>query len=59
MHGGSLLHLESVLFGYQAALSAQGIEEHADLSTGSQGPFADWSWTRLGMRIPSALGWAE
>ncbi|WP_406476270.1 hypothetical protein [Streptomyces sp. NBC_01615] len=58
VRGGSLLHLESVLFGYQAALSVHGIEEDSDFSTGSQGPFADWLWTRLDMRFPSALGWA-
>ncbi|MFG3584730.1 hypothetical protein [Streptomyces sp. NPDC047990] len=58
VRGGSLLHLESVLFGYQAALSVHGIDEGSDFSTGSQGPFADWLWTRLDMRCPSALGWA-
>ncbi|WP_326787721.1 hypothetical protein [Streptomyces sp. NBC_00151] len=58
VRGGSLLHLESVLFGYQAALSVHGIEEDSDFSTGSQGPFADWLWTRLDMQFPSALGWA-
>ncbi|MFD5818309.1 hypothetical protein [Streptomyces sp. NPDC127038] len=58
VRGGSLLHLESVLFGYQAALSVHGIDEDSDFSTGSQGPFAAWLWTRLGMQFPSALGWA-
>ncbi|MFB7248138.1 hypothetical protein ACFCYX_37450 [Streptomyces populi] len=58
VRGGSLLHLESVLFGYQAALSVHGIDEDSDFSTGSQGPFADWLWTRLAMQFPSALGWA-
>ncbi|MBN0045086.1 hypothetical protein JS756_13385 [Streptomyces actuosus] len=58
VRGRSLLHLESMVLGYQAALGVHGIDENSDFSTGSQGPFAQWVWDRLDMRYPSALGWA-
>jgi len=58
VRGRSLLHLESMLFGYQAALGVHGIDENSDFSTGSLGPFARWVGEKLGMAYPSALGWA-
>lgn len=58
VRGRSLLHLESMLMGYTAALGVHGINEDCDLRPGSQGPFAQWLWSRLGMAYPSSLGWA-
>ncbi|MGW1674832.1 hypothetical protein [Streptomyces sp. NPDC002324] len=58
VRGRSLLHLESMLMGYTAALGVHGIDEDCDLQPGSLGPFAQWLWRRLGMTYPSSLGWA-
>ncbi|MDX2522488.1 hypothetical protein PV355_46665 [Streptomyces stelliscabiei] len=58
VRGRSLLHLESMLIGYTAALGIHGINEDCNLQAGSQGPFAQWLWNRLGMAYPSSLGWA-
>ncbi|MFE7835795.1 hypothetical protein ACFU53_06905 [Streptomyces sp. NPDC057474] len=58
VRGGSLLHLESMLIGYTAALGVHGLDEDCNLRAGSQGPFAQWLWSRLGMAYPSSLGWA-
>ncbi|MGW7261944.1 hypothetical protein [Streptomyces sp. NPDC054842] len=58
VRGKSLLHLESMLIGYTAALGVHGIDEGCDLRPGSLGPFAQWLWRRLGMAYPSSLGWA-
>lgn len=58
VRGKSLLHLESMLIGYTAALGVHGIDEDSDLHPGSLGPFAQWLWRRLGMTYPSSLGWA-
>lgn len=58
VRGRSLLHLESMLIGYTAALGVHGINEDCNLHAGSQGPFAQWLWNRLGMAYPSSLGWA-
>ena len=44
--------------GYTAALEVHGIDEDCNLRTGSQGPFAQWVWNRLGMAYASPLGWA-
>jgi hypothetical protein len=53
----SLQHLNSMLIGYRAALAVHGMHEDFDFwSPGSQGPFAEWLWKRLGRH--SALGWA-
>ncbi|WP_371791651.1 hypothetical protein OG285_19030 [Streptomyces sp. NBC_01471] len=57
VRGSSLLHLESILMGYRVALSAHSVAENWPFwSPGSQGPFAEWLWQRLGG--PSPLGWA-
>ncbi|SOD76501.1 hypothetical protein SAMN06272781_4348 [Streptomyces sp. 1222.2] len=58
VRGRSLLHLESMLIGYTAALGVHGIDEDCDLHPGSLRPFAQWLWRRLGMSYPSSLGWA-
>ncbi|MDX2914953.1 hypothetical protein [Streptomyces griseiscabiei] len=58
VRGKSLLHLESMLIGYTAALGVHGIDEDCDLHPGSLGPFAQWLSRRLGMTYPSSLGWA-
>lgn len=58
VRGRSLLHLESMLIGYTAALGVHGSNENCNLHAGSQGPFAQWLWNRLGMVYPSSLGWA-
>lgn len=58
VRGQSLLHLESMLIGYRAALTVHGIDEGVDFSPGSLVPFAEWLWDRLNMPYPSALGWA-
>ncbi|CBG71737.1 conserved hypothetical protein [Streptomyces scabiei 87.22] len=58
VRGRSLLHLESILIGYTAALGVHGIDEDCDLQPRSLGPFAQWLWRRLGMTYPSSLGWA-
>jgi hypothetical protein len=55
--GESLQHLNSMLIGYRAAMAVHGIEEDfAFWSPGTQGPFAEWLWQRLGRHSP--LGWA-
>jgi hypothetical protein len=57
LRGDSLRHLDSMLIGYRAALAVHGIEEDfAFWSPGTQGPFAEWLWQRLGRH--SSLGWA-
>lgn len=57
LRGSSLQHLESMLIGYRVALGVHGIPEDFDFwSPGSQGPFAEWLWQRLGRSSP--LGWA-
>ncbi|MET8222401.1 hypothetical protein ACWERY_08260 [Streptomyces sp. NPDC004082] len=58
VRGQSLLHLESMLIGYTAALGVHAINEDCNLETGSLGPFAQWVWKCLEMAYPSALGWA-
>ncbi|MEI5522472.1 hypothetical protein WB401_15720 [Streptomyces brasiliscabiei] len=58
VRGRSLLHLESMLIGYTAALGIHSIDEDCNLHAGSQGPFAQWLWNRLEMAYPSSLGWA-
>ncbi|MCF3136665.1 hypothetical protein IPZ69_41415 [Streptomyces olivochromogenes] len=55
--GDSLERLNSMLIGYRAAMAMHGIDEDFDFwSPGTQGPFAEWLWRRLGRSSP--LGWA-
>ncbi|MGW3157378.1 hypothetical protein [Streptomyces sp. NPDC001089] len=57
LRGNSLEHLNSMLIGYRAAMAVHGIAEDFDFwNPGSQGPFAEWLWLRLGRHSP--LGWA-
>lgn len=57
LHGDSLQHLDSMLIGYRAAMAVHGVEEDfAFWSPGTQGPFAEWLWQRLGRHSP--LSWA-
>ena len=57
LRGGSLQHLDSMLIGYRAAMVVHGAEEDFPFwSPGTQGPFAEWLWQRLGRH--SSLGWA-
>ena len=57
LRGDSLQHLDSMLIGYRAAMGVHDVEEDFDFwSPGTQGPFADWLWQRLGRH--SSLGWA-
>ncbi|MEU6774074.1 hypothetical protein [Streptomyces sp. NPDC046759] len=57
LRGDSLQHLDSMLIGYRAAMVVHGVEEDFDFwSPGTQGPFAEWLWQRLGRHSP--LGWA-
>ncbi|MER6738558.1 hypothetical protein [Streptomyces puniciscabiei] len=57
LRGDSLQHLDSMLIGYRAAMAVHGVEEDFDFwSPGTQGPFAEWLWQRLGRHSP--LGWA-
>ncbi|MEU6272708.1 hypothetical protein ABZ871_09860 [Streptomyces populi] len=53
----SLEHLGFILIGYRAAMVVHDIDEDFDFwSPGTQGPFAEWLWQRLGRHSP--LGWA-
>ncbi|MDT6986922.1 hypothetical protein ACFSUJ_07700 [Streptomyces lusitanus] len=53
----SLKHLESLLTGYRAAMVVHGVEGEFDFwSPGTQGPFTEWLWHRLGRESP--LSWA-
>ncbi|MET8722711.1 hypothetical protein [Streptomyces misionensis] len=57
LRGDSLRDLASILIGYRAAMAVHGVEEDfAFWSPGTQGPFAEWLWQRLGRH--SSLGWA-
>ncbi|MFJ8299101.1 hypothetical protein ACIQ9R_24920 [Streptomyces sp. NPDC094447] len=53
---GSLLELQSILFGYRVASEIYGPAAVMDFEP--QGPFAAWLWPRLGMSYGSSLGWA-
>ncbi|MFI9649047.1 hypothetical protein ACIHAA_22440 [Streptomyces sp. NPDC052040] len=46
-----------MLIGYQVAMAVHGIEEDFPFwRPGSEGPFTEWLWQRLGRH--SSLGWA-
>ncbi|WP_405544831.1 hypothetical protein OG590_23765 [Streptomyces goshikiensis] len=53
--GSSLLHLDSMLTGFWVAEQIHDAQNDWDFS--HLGPFSTW-WPRLGMKYPSALGWA-
>ncbi|MFE2477845.1 hypothetical protein [Streptomyces sp. NPDC059389] len=54
--GSSLLHLDSMLTGFWVAEQIHGAQ--SDWAFSHLGPFSTWLWPRLGMKYPSALGWA-
>ncbi|MCZ7459027.1 hypothetical protein [Streptomyces sp. WMMC940] len=56
VRGRSLLHLQSILYGYSVACEIHGVPVVNDF--GHCGPFSEWLWPRLGMEYSSALGWA-
>ncbi|TDU77681.1 hypothetical protein [Streptomyces sp. KS 21] len=56
VRGSSLLHLDSMLTGFWVAEQIHDAQSEWDFS--HLGPFSTWLWPRLGMKYPSALGWA-
>ncbi|MGW7469189.1 hypothetical protein ACWGJT_32130 [Streptomyces xantholiticus] len=54
VRSGSLLHLQSVLYGYSVACKIHGVPAVTDFD--QPGPFSEWLCPRLGMRR-SSLGW--
>ncbi|MGW3762391.1 hypothetical protein [Streptomyces sp. NPDC005131] len=56
VRGRSILHLQSILFGYSVACEIYGAPAMTDFD--HTGPFSQWLWPRLDMQYPSALGWA-
>ncbi|WP_406735180.1 hypothetical protein OG508_21355 [Streptomyces sp. NBC_01108] len=56
VRGRSVLHLQSILFGYSVACEIHGVPAMTDFV--HTGPFSEWLWPRLDMQYPSALGWA-
>ncbi|MGW3747184.1 hypothetical protein ACWD62_43525 [Streptomyces sp. NPDC005146] len=56
VRGRSVLHLQSILFGYSVACEIHRAPAMTDFD--HVGPFSEWLWPRLGMRYSSPLGWA-
>ncbi|MEU2156877.1 hypothetical protein ABZ532_18000 [Streptomyces sp. NPDC019396] len=56
VRGRSVLHLQSILYGYSVACEIHGVPVVKDFD--HFGPFSEWLWSRLGMQYSSALGWA-
>ena len=57
LRGSSLQHLDSMLIGYQAAMTVHDIEEDFPFwRPGNEGPFTEWLWQRLALH--SSLDWA-
>ncbi|MFD7226614.1 hypothetical protein [Streptomyces sp. NPDC059881] len=54
VRGRSILHLQSILYGYSLACEIHGVPAVKDFD--QCGPFSEWLWPRLGMR-QSSLGW--
>ncbi|WP_240802019.1 hypothetical protein [Streptomyces sp. A1136] len=59
----SLLHLDSMLTGFWVAEQVHDAHTEWGFRDGKWdfshlGPFSTWLWSRLGMKHPSALGWA-
>ncbi|MFJ2474200.1 hypothetical protein ACIOWI_14555 [Streptomyces sp. NPDC087659] len=56
VRGRSVLHLQSILYGYSVACEIHGAPTVTDFDR--RGPFSEWLWPRLGMQYESSLGWA-
>ncbi|WP_338671648.1 hypothetical protein V1460_01495 [Streptomyces sp. SCSIO 30461] len=56
VRGRSILHLQSILYGYSVACEIHGAPAVTDFE--HFGPFSEWLWPRLGMEYSSAVGWA-
>ncbi|MFE7775747.1 hypothetical protein ACFU5O_17965 [Streptomyces sp. NPDC057445] len=56
VRGRSVLHLQSILYGYSVACEIHGAPAAKDFD--HFGPFSEWLWPRLGMQYASPLGWA-
>ncbi|WP_406338181.1 hypothetical protein OG987_13085 [Streptomyces sp. NBC_01620] len=56
VRGRSVLHLQSMLFGYMVACEIHGAPAMTDFD--HRGPFSEWLWPRLDMQYSSPLGWA-
>ncbi|MGW0465704.1 hypothetical protein ACWDX6_10580 [Streptomyces sp. NPDC003027] len=56
IRGGSLLELQSMLYGFRVASEIYGPQAVTDFE--HEGPFTEWLWPRLGQRYSSPLGWA-
>ncbi|MGA5058581.1 hypothetical protein ACPB99_14245 [Streptomyces pseudogriseolus] len=56
VRGSSVLHLQSILYGYRVACEIHGVPAQTDFD--HLGPFSDWLWPRLNMPYSSSLGWA-
>ncbi|MGW8950277.1 hypothetical protein [Streptomyces sp. NPDC055709] len=56
VRGRSVLHLQSILYGYSVACEIHGVPVTTDFD--HSGPFSEWLWPRLGMEYSSPVGWA-
>ncbi|MGW5852573.1 hypothetical protein ACWFQ8_32395 [Streptomyces sp. NPDC055254] len=56
VRSSSVLHLDSMLTGFWVAVQIHDAQGEWDFH--HLGPFSTWLWPRLGMKYPSALGWA-
>ncbi|MEV6198794.1 hypothetical protein AB0M64_02330 [Streptomyces sp. NPDC051771] len=56
VRGGSLLELQSMLYGFRVASEIYGPQAMLDFE--HEGPFTEWLWPRLGRTYSSPLGWA-
>jgi hypothetical protein len=56
VRGSSVLHLQSILYGYSVACEIHGAPAMTDFE--HFGPFSEWLWPRLDMQYSSPQGWA-
>ncbi|MFE5832747.1 hypothetical protein ACFQ8W_21170 [Streptomyces sp. NPDC056508] len=56
VRSGSLLELQSMLYGFRVASAIYGPQPVLDFE--HEGPFTKWLWPRLGRTHSSPLGWA-
>jgi hypothetical protein len=56
VRGRSVLHLQSILYGYRVACEIHAALAMTDFD--HFGPFSEWLWPRLDMQYSSPLGWA-